>query len=807
MAIRIDVAGSYNDKDIKRAMRDLQSLGAAAGGASKTFGQQFMAMSESMEKVGKEMTTKVTLPILAAGALAFKAFSEEQDAIARVTGALKANGGQANVTAEQITTMASSLQKTTTFADDATISAAGLLLTFHQVRNEFGEGNQVFDRTLVAAQNLSAALGTDLESSTMQLAKAMENPVRGMTALSRSGTTFTEQQRAMVKSLVDSGDQLGAQKVILDVVESQYGGMAETMAGTASGKIKQAFNAISDSMEKFGAIIAPVLVTVANAFAAFAGFVGGLPGPMQALIVVVAGFAAALGPVIWATGSVLTNTKKIMAVNWAGMFNTGAEVAKGFASAVSGGMTQALAAVRAMSTGSMLAFGAIGLAIVAAGAALMYFVKNQAEEARQKFKALDASAVQLERAFSRLVSTNELTGPLNDVSLALSAIKTEADGSTNAFVEMLGSGKNLTAVQEVFTRVDNNADAARDTLNKFDESMSSIADTDISKAVAQFNALKLAVPEVDLNMFPQLKVAIEAAAETAGVSVPEFLRMSDAGGRIKTEFDLATEALDDWEAEVRSQFDPLFAYGDSLDTLRDAQRQQGEAALVALAAVQQHGAGSTEAQVAVGAYQASIRGTTSASFDAAFQLERLREGLQTGAISFGTASAAADGLVAAGILNEEQARLTKEEWARLSGIVVNTPNSKVIEVSAPGLSAVSEALGNIQTKLGNITSFGGRIKIDVGGNAAGGPVQAGKMGWVGERGRELFIPSTDGVIVPHYESRRMMSNAGTAGPAGGGGSTYNITINGMVGKDKRDILDFLARELPKAAATHSRSYG
>jgi hypothetical protein len=323
-------------------------------------------------------------------------------------------------------------------------------------------------------------------------------------------------------------------------------------------------------------------------------------------------------------------------------------------------------------------------------------------------------------------------------------------------------------VQEVFTRVDNNADAARETLNKFDESMSSIADTDISKAVAQFNALKLAVPEVDLNMFPQLKVAIEAAAETAGVSVPDFLAMSDAGGRIKTEFELATEALDDWEAEVRSQFDPLFAYGDALDTVRDAQAKQGEAALIALAAVNEHGAGSTEAQVAVGNYQASIRDTTSASFDAAFQLERLREGLQTGAISFGTASAAADGLVAAGILNEEQARLTKEEWARLSGTVVNTPNSKVIEVSAPGLSAVSQALSDVQTKLTNITSFGGRINITANapGNAAGGPVQAGRMGWVGERGRELFIPNVDGTIVPHYESRRMVADAKDAAPAG-----------------------------------------
>jgi hypothetical protein len=383
-------------------------------------------------------------------------------------------------------------------------------------------------------------------------------------------------------------------------------------------------------------------------------------------------------------------------------------------------------------------------------------------------------------------------------------LRTETNASTNAW--SLSEG----VIGKYFSSVDDNAGKARESLERWDDALTTVAETDVSMAVAQFNNLKVAAAEmgetIDLDLFPQLKGAIEAAAAAAGVSVPEFLAMSDAGGQIKTEFELATEALQDWEDEVRSQFEPIFAYGDSLDTLRDAQAKQGEAALIALAAVHEHGEGSTIAQQAVDDYKASIRDTTSASFDSAFQLEQLKEGLRTGAITFGDASKAVDGLVASGLINEEQARLTKEEWARLSGMIVNTPSSKVIEVSAPGLSAVSEALGNIQTKLGNITSFGGRINIDVGGNAAGGPVQAGKMGWVGERGRELFIPSTDGVIVPHYESRRMM-DGDSAAPAGVGGSTYNITINGLVGKDKQDILTFLARELPKAAATHSRSFG
>jgi hypothetical protein len=186
----------------------------------------------------------------------------------------------------------------------------------------------------------------------------------------------------------------------------------------------------------------------------------------------------------------------------------------------------------------------------------------------------------------------------------------------------------------------------------------------------------------------------------------------------------------------------------------------------------------------------------------------LKAGLQTGAIDFDTAALHLDGLVASGLMTEEQARLTKDEWALLAWQVAVTPSSKVIEVSAPGLSAVSEALGNIQTKLGNITSFGGRINITANapGNAAGGPVFGGQAGWVGERGKELFVPSTDGVIIPHYESRRMAQGT-SAGPATATAATYNITINGLVGRDKQDVLEFLARELPKAAATHARSYG
>jgi hypothetical protein len=804
MAIEIKIGASFDDKDIRRAQAELQKLANVTQRAGMSMQQKLAATGKSFSDLGETMSKKVSLPIVAAGALAVKFASDLQESQSKVD-----------------VVFGRSADSVTKFGEDAAKSLGMSRAAAYEATGTYGN--------LLRAMGLSETQSADMSTSLVTLAAdlgsfnnvpieevfgALRSGLSGETEpLKRFGVNLNQsalKAEALALGLVSTGEEMSAgakaqaaYSLIMKQTTLAQGDFARTSDGAANS-MRIARAQLEDAAAEIGTVLLPAVSKVAAAFGALAGGIGSLPGPIRVAVVAVAGLAAAFGPVVWAIGSVMTSVAKVMAVNWAGMFSTGVEAAKGFASAVAGGMSQALAAVRAMSTGAMLAFGAIGLAVVAAGAALMYFVNQQAKNAQKRFETLNVSVGVLRQSFETLASTGKLTGSLQDITKIMGDLRTEAEQS--ASTDFFNPG-----LPGFLSSIDDNANKARESLERWDDALTSVAETDVSMAVSQFNNLKAAGEEMGesltLEMFPQLKGAIEAAASAAGMSVTDFMNMKNAGGQVKTEFELATKALDDWETEVRSQFDPLFAYGDALDTVRDAQRKQGEAALIALAAVHQHGAGSAEAQLAVGNYQASIRDTTSASFDAAFQLERLREGLQTGAISFGTASAAADGLVAAGLLNEEQARLTKEEWARLSGIVVNTPNSKVIEVSAPGLSAVSEALGNIQTKLGNITSFGGRIKIDVGGNAAGGPVQAGKMGWVGERGRELFIPSTDGVIVPHHESRRMVSEAGSAAPAGGGGSTYNITINGMVGKDKRDILEFLARELPKAAATHSRSFG
>lgn len=80
-----------------------------------------------------------------------------------------------------------------------------------------------------------------------------------------------------------------------------------------------------------------------------------------------------------------------------------------------------------------------------------------------------------------------------------------------------------------------------------------------------------------------------------------------------------------------------------------------------------------------------------------------------------------------------------------------------------------------------VRGIGSAIDSAFGGfRAAGGSVQAGKSYVVGEKGAEMFVPSSNGTIVPN---------------GGMGGGTINITVNGAIDAEgtARTIVDVLNR--------------
>lgn len=157
--------------------------------------------------------------------------ARESARISRITAnAIRATGGAAKISAGQVGDLATAISNKTGVDDEAIQSGANLLLTFKKVRNEVGQGNRVFDRATQAATDLAAAGFGDLNGASKQLGKALNDPLKGISALAKAGVTFTKQQKDQIKTLVESGRTLEAQKVILGEVEAQVGGAAAAAA-------------------------------------------------------------------------------------------------------------------------------------------------------------------------------------------------------------------------------------------------------------------------------------------------------------------------------------------------------------------------------------------------------------------------------------------------------------------------------------------------------------------------------------------------------------------------------------------------
>jgi hypothetical protein len=183
-------------------------------------------------------------------AAAVQEFTEMTQVGAQTVQLIKSTGGAANVTAAQVDRLSKSVLELTGVDDELVKQGANVLLTFRNIRNEAGRGNDVFNRAVRAAADISSVFRTDLRGSAVQLGKALQDPVRGVTALRRSGISLTQGQRELIKELVDSGAILTAQKLILGEVEQQVGRTAEAIGRTLPGQLRiareEALNALGD---------------------------------------------------------------------------------------------------------------------------------------------------------------------------------------------------------------------------------------------------------------------------------------------------------------------------------------------------------------------------------------------------------------------------------------------------------------------------------------------------------------------------------------------------------------------------------
>jgi hypothetical protein len=178
-----------------------------------------------------------------------KAYIESEKATAQLNAVLKSTGVAAGISAKEVTALASKYQELTTFEDDAVLSAQNLLLTFTKISKD------VFPAATETVLDMSTALGQDLKSSAVQLGKALQDPITGITALRRVGVNFSDAQQEMIKGLVESGRLLDAQKLILKELNTEFGGSAQAARNTFGGAVMYLTNMFSDLQETVGKFV------------------------------------------------------------------------------------------------------------------------------------------------------------------------------------------------------------------------------------------------------------------------------------------------------------------------------------------------------------------------------------------------------------------------------------------------------------------------------------------------------------------------------------------------------------------------
>lgn len=281
---------------------------SAAQKELKAAGAKLQSIGASMAGVGATISAAVTAPLVGLGALAVSEAGEMRSALGQVNAALTSMGDVAGRSLEQLTEQADRLAASSLFEDDQILqSVTANMLTFGNVTGD------AFDRAQQAAVNLSARLGQDLQSSAIQVGKALNDPIKGITALSRVGVSFTEEQKAQIKAMVAVGDVAGAQAVILGELERQYGGSAQAARDNAPPMERMRL-ALAGMAGDIGAILLPVVDKLAGWVEKLAAGFGTLSPQMQQIIVVGGALAAALGPLIVAAGAVVTGVGVLLPV-------------------------------------------------------------------------------------------------------------------------------------------------------------------------------------------------------------------------------------------------------------------------------------------------------------------------------------------------------------------------------------------------------------------------------------------------------------------------------------------------------------
>jgi hypothetical protein len=254
LVLNVEILGEFKKLTTatQGAQNSLQKLQDGVGGIAKGIGRTVGALAVTLGFTGIVQGFRNSIQAAEDAAVA----NERIDAIAE---SMDEFGSQTAKVTKRIKDFADANEFSLGVDADVIKATQAKLLTFRELTRTADKMGGSFDRATIAAVDMAAAGFGEATSNATQLGKALNDPIAGITALNRAGIQFTDGQKQFIKSLVDSGNVLAAQDIILSEIEAQVGGTAAATA-TASEKMTIAFGAISEEIGK-------ILLPVAESFA------------------------------------------------------------------------------------------------------------------------------------------------------------------------------------------------------------------------------------------------------------------------------------------------------------------------------------------------------------------------------------------------------------------------------------------------------------------------------------------------------------------------------------------------------------
>jgi hypothetical protein len=306
MSVVLPIISQFDNSGIKRAQKEFSQL--------ETVGQK---ASFAIKKAAIPAALAVGA-LAAAGKKALAAGEEVNSAnnrILQINTAMGLFGSETQKVTDRITKLAEA-QGTELGISNLTIKATqAKLLTFKNLAKSAKTVGGAFDRANKAALDMAAAGFGSAEGNAVQLGKALENPIKGIAALAKSGVTFTEQEKEKIKTLVESNKMLEAQEMVLSAIETQVGGTAKATADDTK-RMQEGFAQFQQSL---GLGLLPILEAVTPVLLGMANWAKENPGTFKVL-------AAAIGAI----------ALSILAINFAMALNPISAIAIGVVALIAG---------------------------------------------------------------------------------------------------------------------------------------------------------------------------------------------------------------------------------------------------------------------------------------------------------------------------------------------------------------------------------------------------------------------------------------------------------------------------------------